>query len=995
MCRLYSAIPRRLAVAAVLMLFFDSADAGHLNLHHYDIRDGLPQVQVTSVLQDDQGYLWVGTFGGVARYNGYNFRTFQPEDGLISTYVNTLKLDGQGRIWVGTARGVCYYHTERFECPEIPGFDGIMVNDMAQHRGDMWLAAEEGLFRYSEGEFQRFPLPDGSESVVVLSLATDGEGRLWAGTSAGLFVESDGALQPVALSRESVKALTVEAGLLWIGAGRGLFTLDMADQQVQEIALPGVDSVQINNIHVAPDGVLWVASVNGLFRRSHDWFERFTTAQGLKNNITHHITTDGEGLTWVGTDQGLIKILPGPFSGFNVDSGLLASFVRTINEDEQQRLWLGTREGVQVVPYVEGEWRFDRSQIIRAAQGLPDNRVNSIVFPEAGAALIATAQGVAHWRDEEGVTATITLADGLAGNDTQALLIDRRDRLWISTTRGTSVMEDGRLEPAPDRRLAGAHALRIREDDQGWLWFTTLRSGLLILHPDGRLDQYRAEQGLTDEMLWDGAPSHDGSMWIGSNGSGLFRVWPGGQIRQYTTADGLADNAVWNVIEDDQQRVWAYTNQGLSMLQDDRFTNYGERDGLLHLEGGATGALQTHDGLLWFASADGLMRYEAEQEYVNLVPPPVLIESVRMSRDDIASGAELPYRGGSLEFGYTGLSFQDEAAVSFRYRLIGADDAWSDPIPMRNVTYANLGHGEYAFEVIAINPHGVPSREPARFEFSVLPPFWMTWWFIAIAALTLLGLTWLFISLRLRQARVVQEHLRETVRQRTAELRQLNRKLEEASRTDQLTGLRNRRYLFDRIADDVARVQRAHFDPKKTINRDLVFLMVDLDNFKQINDEYGHDAGDRALKAFSKLLLGQMRESDYTIRWGGEEFLIVACEAEASHASTIAQRLMERVRHERFEIDDLGTEISITCSVGISYYPFNEATADTLDWEQVVQIADIAVYQAKQMGRDCWVQLSVSEDALIDDGAEFVEWVRSDLEGMISRGEMWRTTSQG
>lgn len=951
--------------------------AEQLNIRHYDTRNGIPQIQVTALHQDRVGYLWVGTFGGLARYNGRDFRSFGTEHELNSAYVNVIASDDEGRMWVGTARGVCRLEGESFWCPETPEPAGIMANDILFHDSTLWIAGDEGLFRLSDERVVRHGAEAMDEDEHALGLGVDPSGRLWVGTSAGLLFEVDGSFRSVPHAPRGVRAIEPVNDMLWLGAESGLYQFDPEALTADVFDLPVETAAQINNLHLSPDGELWAASVLGLFRIDSGQVEHFTTADGLKNNITHQTMTDREGLTWVATDQGLGKILPGPFAGYTVSSGLMAPFVRSLNEDSDGRLWLGTREGVQIVSRNQGQWDLHNSVRIGLEQGLPDHRIYSIAFPGPSEAYLATGDGVVYWREGDGVVDVINTDRGLPGNEVHALLIDSRQRLWMSTTRGTAVLEGGDMKRPDDKRLAGAFALRIREDGEGRLWFTTLRSGLLLVEPSGKVTRLADDEGLTDEMLWDSAPASDGSMWVGSNGDGLFRVWPDGRIRQFTTDDGLPDNSVWQVLEDDRQRLWAYTNKGLARMSDNEVVVYGERDGLLHLEGGATGALQTSDGQLWFASADGLMRYVPGGEYRIEIPPPVVIEEVLFDENPVRPGESLPHRGGRLEFRYSGLSFQDESDVHFRYRLLGAEEDWSAPVTGRRVTFARLGYGDYVFELTARNPQGVESTEPARFAFSVRPPYWLSWWFLAAFVLATITLVWMFVHWRVRATEAARRNLQQEVNKRTAELRDLNRRLREASRTDQLTGLPNRRYLFDRIGEDIARVHRARHESAPSENRDLVFFMVDLDHFKQINDEYGHDAGDRALRDLSRVLGAEIRESDYIVRWGGEEFLIVAGESSAQHASAVAERMMRAVNAQSFSIDNRGASVQLTCSIGIASYPFSDLRPDQLDWEQVVQIADVAVYQAKSAGRNAWVRIEMGENTDIPDAAEFLDALRA------------------
>lgn len=980
---------------AACCLVVPSIEAAQLNLRHYDTRDGIPQIQVSSVHQDPAGYLWIGTYGGLARYNGNRFRVFRGDSGLSTSYITIVDSHADGTVWVGTARGLCRFDGRQFRCFNPLDTDQLMVNDILIDADRVWVAADEGLFKYEGGLLEAVAQwPAGSDPRAVNSLALERGGALWVAAQSGLFRLDERGPQRVVLPTADVPVYDLEMheDRLWVGTSGRLFALDPEGLETEELPLPVPEGTRVSDIEFDSDGRLWLATPYGLVRGEPGRLQTLTTRDGLPNRRMLAVTEDREGLIWVATDQGLVKILPGPFEGYSAESGLLASFVRTINEDDRQRLWLGTREGLQIVPRRDGDWDLSAATTILREDGLPDNRVYCIAFGQPGTAWIATAQGVVRWQRGQGVTELIDRSSGLPEQEVHAVLIDRAGRLWISSTQGIRYREAAALKTPQHEVLAGAFALRIREDRAGRLWFSTLREGLLVLHPDGSLDQYRKRDGLTDEMLWDLAPSADGSMWVGSNGDGVFRVWPDGRIEQFTRADGLADNSVWQVLEDDQGRVWAYTNRGLSRRSGDAFTNYTERDGLLHLEGGATGAFQSSDGLLWFASADGLMRYDAEREYRNRLPPPVVVESAMLDREAVAAGARLPYRSGSLVLRFAGLSYQDETAVRFRYRLAGATDRWSEPTDNHQVAYANLGYGEYVFEVIAANPDGVWSPEPARFAFVVDTPFWARPWFLVFVVLALVGLVWAGVFLRLRHIEVTRKRLQEVVRQRTAELSDANRRLRRVARTDQLTGLPNRRYLFDRIGDDVAQSRRAHFDGAPS-NGDIAFVMIDLDDFKRINDRFGHDSGDLVLAEFSRVVSAQLRESDYMIRWGGEEFMVVACQTERNGAHQIAERITRSVRSARIRLEEEGECIAVTCSAGIACYPFGQPV-DALDWEQIVQLADIALYQAKAEGRDRWVHLLPGDRLEPGSFGDFVREVKTRCEALIDQGLLDRTSGR-
>ncbi|HSH26812.1 MAG TPA: two-component regulator propeller domain-containing protein, partial [Wenzhouxiangella sp.] len=504
----------RLAAIAMLALLPVAgplvAGAAQLNLHHYDTRDGIPQIQISSVHQDADGYLWLGTFGGLARYNGDRFTVFGTSNGLSTRYITVVDSGPDGTVWVGTARGLCRKDKADFRCISPAGTGQLRVNDVLVSGDRILVAADKGVFRHVEGRLEPVEHWNGkSGSRLIHSLAVDDRGRVWLGAQAGLFrLEPERAVAvELPADNPAVYSLEPHAGQLWAGTGGQLFALDLESGAIVEYELPLPQGTSIDDIEFDTDGRLWLASPEGLIRGFPGDFQRLTTRDGLPNNHILSLTRDREGLVWVATDQGLIKILPGPFKGYSAESGLLASFVRTINEDDQQRLWLGTRDGVQIVPDSDGCRDFDASTMIRREDGLPDGRVYSIAFDGPDTAWIATAQGVVRWHQMQGVTGLIDRSSGLPDQEVHAILIDRRGRLWISSTRGIRYRDDEKLRRPDNRVLAGAFALRIREDAAGRLWFSTLRDGLLVLEPDGALRQYRAADGLTDEMLWDLAPS--------------------------------------------------------------------------------------------------------------------------------------------------------------------------------------------------------------------------------------------------------------------------------------------------------------------------------------------------------------------------------------------------------------------------------------------------------------------------------------------------------
>jgi diguanylate cyclase (GGDEF)-like protein len=985
----------RCSLAALLVALLLSAaplsatESAHFR--HYTARDGLPQAQVLAMHQDRSGLLWMGTYGGLGSFDGLNFTGFSTADGLAANTVQAISSEADGTIWAGLTRGVCAlrpYHV-RFECPQIDGIGAANVNALLVTASGLWIGSNDGLFLLSTDTVGAQRVERIGPELNVSALALAGSERLWVGTHQGLLqIGRDGVIETVELPAEQsdVRALLVDGPRLWIGTSAGLLLRqDGRVGSAPELPIE-LSDLAVIGLALGPDDELWGATRLGVLRQHHGRFALLDQSAGVANENIHAVLRDREGTLWIAGDGGLNSYLPGALIGYMERDGLLQNFVRTIAEDSQQRLWLGTRQGVQVVRLGE-DGRLQPQFTITRADGLVDDRIFSIAIVSDDEVLLATGHGIARWRNGDGVVRLYTEDDGLPGNAPRALRAMADGRVWIGSHGGTAWIYDERIEMASDAELAQARVFRIVEDAQGLLWYGSLQHGVLSLDRQGRVQRWHGGNGVSDEVIWDVAADLEDGVWVGSNGDGLFHLRADGSIRRYTTRDGLVDNFVWQLLVDDEGHVWAYTNRGLSRFDGQDFRTYSEDDGLLHPEGSATAALQAADGTRWFGSAEGLMRYVGGEERV-VSAPPVRFSRALAGGEAMLPGTALESGARSLEFHFAAPLFHRNSDLRYRYRLRGADSQWVELPRYRPITYANLGAGSYTFEVQA-RMAGEPWPErSAEFAFAIQPRPWETggFWVLMVAAAVLAG--WLLVRLRLRQVELRRRQLEQLVRERTEALEHANRSLEEATFTDPLTQLRNRRYFTSQVGIDVAQVRRAYAGRSVYPNRDLIFVMIDIDHFKRINDQHGHTAGDRVLQQYAELIAAVIRESDYAVRWGGEEFLLVARQTEASQVASLAERIVERVRASCFVIDDAGTELRSTCSVGLSHFPFVDGAVGLLGPEHIVEICDAAVYMAKDQGRDGWVAIRGVEGQPIGDPAEFVRQLKADPQALAAQGRI-------
>ena len=277
------------------------------------------------------------------------------------------------------------------------------------------------------------------------------------------------------------------------------------------------------------------------------------------------------------------------------------------------------------------------------------------------------------------------------------------------------------------------------------------------------------------------------------------------------------------------------------------------------------------------------------------------------------------------------------------------------------MVYNRLPQGDYTFRVWGRDGEGRVSG-PIAVSFRVRPAPWLTWWALSLYALALIGLGWGVSLLRVKARRAVL--LEHQVAERTRELAEANAKLELASLTDPLTGLSNRRFLDVNIGPDLAQAVRNAQSLLELTDRnaDLIFYLIDLDYFKRLNDWAGHAAGDAVLVEVGRRLREVARTTDAVVRWGGEEFLIVSRWANRQAGAVLASRTLEAIAGESFLVE--GQKIILTCSVGWAPYPWSVVDPERFPFEEVLGLADRALYLAKREGRNRAVGVLTGPEAL-------------------------------
>lgn len=777
-------------------------------------REGLPHNTVHAIHQTRDGYLWVATRAGLARFDGVHFTVFKQSNTptMPSDDCHRLAEDPAGNLWIATSGGLVGFRAgtmTQYQTEDL-FLTGNVGHLVVSQDGSLWVSTGGRLDNYRDGRFTRFPDPDQNLRSWIFSLYEGRDGRLWAGLA------------------------------------RGLFQLDPATGEIT--GQRGLPAGEVRVLHEDKHGTLWAVADAGLFRRVGDRWQMVRSQRPDVVFLGAVLLTDGAGRLWAGSpDPGIDCYSDGVLAHLDIPGAPTDDVVLCAHVDREGSLWLGLeRSGLH-------QWRPRRVQVVSAAEGLPHAQTWAILEAHDQRLWVATDQGVGVVH--AGQAKALHAAGGLSAPAVRALAEDGRQRIWIGTGAGLDVWVGDTLHR---HRFAGEYfntkvrALWAGLNDR--LWVGTLK-GLHCLDlatfepaaippPDGSRPAHpqpfsalrphlslTTTNGLVPDDVRALVEDPEGTLWIGTYGGGLFR-FRSGILEPFTTRDGVASDHVYAFLVSDGGTLWVATERGLSRLQAGRFTNYGAREGLwdgavnailddlaghlwLSSDGGVArvrksdllavaegrrttvtpvfygetegmpnpetngqksqpAGIRTRDGRLWFATMNGVVAFDPAALPDTTNAPMVIIERIRANGDvvfDNAGTAREPRAAperrlggigtlaflppGSahfLEIHYTATTFVAAEEVRFHHQLEGVDPDWIDAGNLRAAAYANLRPGRYRFRVRATNKYGVASAEPAAFAFVLEPHYHETTWFYGLCGVFTLLLAWWGVRLRLRYA---------------------------------------------------------------------------------------------------------------------------------------------------------------------------------------------------------------------------------------------------
>ena len=731
-----------------------TAPAG-LSFDVWPVEDGLQQNAITAIVQSRAGYLWLGTYHGLARFDGVKFTIFDSSHtpGLKNSRVTSLYEDSDGVIWIGHETGeVTRLTGGEFRPVNLKdGWPGGPIEAITTDENkDLWLLNNNGLlFRLRDGHL--VTAPGGASPGQPASLTRETSGRLWivsngmaAGLEAGTLVPAqfDAANPPPFYE----KVLPARDGGLWV-LGNGRIREWRDNRWVKDLGACPCESGFVTLLLETRSGALLAGTLrDGLYILTPGLQPlHFSRTNGLSHDWVRSLCEDHEGNIWIGTGAGLATLRARKVKMLSPPDGWQGRAVLSFSLTTDSAAWIGT-EGAGLYNYQQGKWdRFTESS------GLGNLFVWSVLQTKRGELLAGTWGGGLLIHRGTRFEAQEPLNSITA--PVLSLYEARGGELWIGTVSGLHRYEAGKLTWfAGKEKLHLPDVRAIAQSPDGTIWFG-MAGGGLGSYKDGNLRQFMKQDGLISDFVLSLYADSDGTLWIGTEENGLGRLKLG-KFSSVGMEQGLGDSLICQIVDDGAGNLWLGSHQGIlraskadlsrcaeGEAKSVRCLSYGKAEGMASLicSGGfQPGACKAADGRLWFPTTKGLAIVDPANVSTNPVRPPVVIEELLVEGKAIEYGSTVPLKippgKQRFELHYTALSFAAPDKVRFQYKLDGLEKGWIDAGTRRIALYSYLPPGSYTFHVIACNNDDLWNEAGASLAFTVLPQFWQTWWFQGISA---------------------------------------------------------------------------------------------------------------------------------------------------------------------------------------------------------------------------------------------------------------------
>jgi ligand-binding sensor domain-containing protein/serine phosphatase RsbU (regulator of sigma subunit) len=785
---------RCLSRIAFFIVFFFLSQNSKTQTYFFDIysvQQGLAQSKVYTIIQDKNDYIWIGTDGGVSRFDGVLFENFTSEDGLALNGVQAIIQDNNGKIWLGhKGGGITRYNGRNFEQPEQMPL--IIESDITSFSldqdGKLWIAtAGNGAvciwnpdtlitdLRYEQYLGKRL-----SDQVFRSYIGRDG--TLYLVTDIGIkkfnrdkndfeqfFIEK------MPLYFQIITLLEDSKGNFWFGTHNGgLYKYETAkDTFLFYTTRDGLANNIVSSVFEDRLGNIWAGTWGGgISRLSGDRILTFNTTNGLSDSKIRCITEDAEGNILIGTNENGLAIFKGDqFITYSTRDGIIDNQVWAVLQDHQGNYWFGTNAGITI--FNPSLARGKQFRQLTADKYLMGNQIRFIKEDKNGHIWIGTndAGTFEYITSQSKFSFNFLLNSYNRQGIVSAMDIDGQNNLWVGTIDGLLYydIDNNHVERLTQiNGLPGSDISALFADSRGIVWVGARGKGLAKVLSD-TIKQVDLKNTFTPTCITE---DKNGWIWTGTEGQGVYAIANDTIAAHFSRQNGLLANLITLVTIDEDNNVYIGTNRGLNKFSrsENKIYTYSRRNGFTGIETKNNAVYRDRDGNIWFGTVAGVTRYDPDLEHRLNIEPLTHITRMRINLGDrdMVQGMKLRHNENSIIFDYTSICLLNPDAVSYKFMLEGADINWMLETDQTTATYPALKPGKYVFMVIAKNSDDIWNSEPVRFAFQIRPPFYQTWWFILICILAGAGIILLYIKVRERKLRRENRILEEKVKQRTA-----------------------------------------------------------------------------------------------------------------------------------------------------------------------------------------------------------------------------------
>jgi len=789
------------------MLFAQTYD-----FRNFNVEDGLAQSQILSICQDKNGSIWFGTnSGGVSRYDGNKFTTFSENDSLINNVVYSITELKNGNLLFGTNGGLSVFDGKKFlNFTEKDGLPHSRVFKTIQDsKGIIWIATAKGICQLEKNKIIPFNADTLLNKSNVFTMFEDRSGNIWFGTienGAFKYNPSTNRFTPYStaqgLHNNFVRSINQDLqGSVFIGTVAGINKVTI-NGIVEKVNIPGEE--YIGFLSIIPDNKnnLWMGTSAGVFKYNGLAYRNYKEKNGLPSSKILCAYRDREGNFWFGTDAfGVSKFSGEAFISYSTKDSLPGDHITSVFQDSKKNMWLAIKN--------YGVCKIQNNKIINyklnikdISHSIADNEVQAISEDAKGNIFFGTKSGLSIF---DGKTfKNFYVQDGLPDNNIYSIIKGSDGLMWVATANGLCSFHEGKIRAADAisklNTDGGNIPLYCIYEDRGHNLWLASETGIIKYNRKTAI-KYNKSNGFDDIRVSTITQDKNGYLWFGTD-KGIYH-YNFTDFENIGENEGLSANKVYLMVIDNENNLWAGTTKGIDKLNLRTFhsngkieiKHFGKDDGLKGVECNRNSQFKDRDGNLWFGTIKGVSVFNPRYEKINREEAITRITGIRLffqnaeedlntysngidSVTNLPRGLVLPYEKNHITFDFIGVCITNPNKVKYQFKLEGADADWFPPTSKTEVTYSSLPAGDYTFYLKAMNNDGLWNEKPVSFKFTILPPWYKTWWFYTLVAIIAFAAIYLFIVVRTRNLQNAKIELEQEVELRTFQLRKEKEKVE-------------------------------------------------------------------------------------------------------------------------------------------------------------------------------------------------------------------------